>query len=107
MNRLKKIIEDTDTTSGRRFDLFIQLLIILSLISFTVETLPNLADSLRYALYLAEIVTVLIFTSEAVSVQRNSPAFPDRIHQGEIRTDTFCDCSTFPALFIQRRYLLL
>lgn len=66
MNRLKKIIEDTDTLSGRRFDLFIQLLIILSLISFTIETLQNLPDTLRYALNVFEIVTVLIFTIEYI-----------------------------------------
>ena len=44
MNLLKKIIEDTDTLGGKIFDICIQLLIILSLISFSIETLPDLDE---------------------------------------------------------------
>ena len=42
-NKLKGVIENNTSRSGKRFDYFIQILIILSLISFSIETLPNLS----------------------------------------------------------------
>ena len=47
---------------ARIFDLCIQSLIILSLISFSIETLPNLNAQVRFWLQLFEVVVVLIFT---------------------------------------------
>ena len=43
MQKLKQIIEETDTKAGRYFDLFIQFLIIVSLASFSMETMPDLS----------------------------------------------------------------
>lgn len=62
--KLKKIIEDSETQTGRWFDLIIQSIIILSLISFSIETLPNLNDGFRNILKKFEIVSVAIFTIE-------------------------------------------
>lgn len=45
MEKLKSIIEDTDTKIGKAFDLFIQGLIVISLITFSIETLPNLTKT--------------------------------------------------------------
>ena len=42
-NKLREIVEDTSTKKGKYFDYFIQLIIILSLISFSLETLPNIS----------------------------------------------------------------
>jgi voltage-gated potassium channel len=64
MNTLKQIIEKNDTVSGRLFDLFIQFLIILSLLSFSVDTLPDLNDNFKYFLKLLETSIVIIFTVE-------------------------------------------
>jgi voltage-gated potassium channel len=64
LHQLKSIIEDTDTRLGQAFDLFIQTLIIISLISFTVETLPNLAPATQRFLYWVEVITVAIFSIE-------------------------------------------
>jgi voltage-gated potassium channel len=61
---LKDIVERSDTRFGRSFDLFIQLLIVLSLIAFSIETLPNLTSASRRYLYIFEVVTVSIFTLE-------------------------------------------
>ena len=47
MGGLKRIIEENDTRWGRVFDLSIQTLIVLSLIAFSVETLPDIAPPLR------------------------------------------------------------
>ncbi|MBT4852210.1 MAG: hypothetical protein HON37_09070 [Candidatus Marinimicrobia bacterium] len=42
---LKKIIENTDTPLGKAFDILIQVLIVLSIITFCIETLPDLDDN--------------------------------------------------------------
>jgi len=61
---LRKIIEENDTKSGKFFDLFIQTLILLSLISFSIETLPDLDSQTINILRLFEIFSVTIFTIE-------------------------------------------
>ena len=39
--KIRRIVEDNTSKRGKIFDYFIQTLIILSLISFSIETLPN------------------------------------------------------------------
>ena len=41
---LRGIVERTDTPAGRLFDLTVQALIVISLISFSAETLPGLSE---------------------------------------------------------------
>lgn len=67
MLTIKNVIEKSDTRMGKGFDIFIQLMIVLSLISFSIETLPSLSESSRNALETFEIVSVLIFTIEYIS----------------------------------------
>ena len=64
LQRLKKTVEENDSKSGQAFDLFNQALIVVSLVTFSIETLPDLSDVTRWWLRLAEIVTVAIFTIE-------------------------------------------
>ncbi len=66
MELLKRTIENSDTRQGRLFDFAIQALIVLSLVTFSVETLPNLSDHTRHWLRLIEIATVSIFTTEYI-----------------------------------------
>jgi len=61
---LKSLVEKNDTTAGRVFDLLIQSLIVLSLISFSIETLPNLGSKTTMWLKRAETITVIIFSIE-------------------------------------------
>ena len=61
---LKSIIESQDTKSGLIFDIFIQILIILSLISFSIETLPNLSKESIEWLNLFESISIGIFSIE-------------------------------------------
>jgi voltage-gated potassium channel len=61
---LRQTVEEQDTWEGRAFDIFIQILIVLSLISFSFQTLPNLSESWERRLWLFEIFTVGIFTIE-------------------------------------------
>lgn len=62
--KLRITVEESETRRGRWFDLIIQSLIVLSLISFSLETLPNLDPDFRAFLRIFEIVTVIIFTLE-------------------------------------------
>lgn len=66
LRRLKSIVEDRDSKTGRVFDLSIQVLIVTSLITFSIETLPNLSPAVSYWLRLAEVFTVVVFTIEYV-----------------------------------------
>lgn len=67
MNSFKQIIESTDSSSGRAFDLIIQFLIVVSLISFSIETIPGLTDTQLSVLRHIEIFCVLVFTVEYIS----------------------------------------
>ncbi len=76
--RLKQIIEDSDTKAGKTFDLTIQAIIVLSLICFSFETLPDLSDESRTLLHVIEVISVIIFTVEylaRVSVASDKTAF--------------------------------
>ena len=64
MKSLKQIVERNDTPPGRAFDLVIQALIVISLVTFSIETLPNLSERTAYWLYVVEVVTVALFTIE-------------------------------------------
>ena len=62
--QLKRIIEENDTTAGKAFDLFIQFLIVVSLVSFCIETLPNLGKNTKCILNTTEVIIIAIFTLE-------------------------------------------
>ncbi len=66
MIALKKFIEENDTKAGKYFDLFIQSLIILSLISFSIETLPNLSLISRNILWHLEVFCITVFSIEYI-----------------------------------------
>ena len=61
---LKQVIERSDTAQGRAFDLTIQALIIVSLATFSVETLPDLSAQTRSLLRTIEVITVAVFSVE-------------------------------------------
>jgi voltage-gated potassium channel len=63
---LKEIITNIESKKGRRFDVFIQCLIILSLIAFSVETLPNLSNRNIKILNYFEFFCVFVFTIEYI-----------------------------------------
>ncbi len=66
MSRLKRIVESPDTPAGLVFDLVVQALVILSLVSFSIETLPGLSSTWQKRLDVAEAVVVALFTVEYV-----------------------------------------
>lgn len=66
-NKIKNILEDSSSQAGRRFDFFIQFLIIISLVSFALESEPWLSDPARRLLDYLEAVIVAVFTLEYVA----------------------------------------
>ena len=61
---LKQIIGDIDSKPGRYFAFFVQVLIIISLVTFSIETLPELSKNTKAFLGLIETITVIVFTIE-------------------------------------------
>ena len=63
---LRNVVEDHRTPAGRAFAISVQFLIVVSLISFAIETLPDLSQSTRRVLWWVEAVTVVLFSVEYV-----------------------------------------
>lgn len=61
---IRRLIDDTDYLPGKVLTFTIQILIIVSLVTFSIDTLPDLSSNAKRILYLFEIVTVTIFTLE-------------------------------------------
>ena len=62
--QLKKMVEDTDTRRGRAFDHAVKCLILFSVVTYSLETLPDLSERAQRLLYVLEVIVVLIFTVE-------------------------------------------
>lgn len=62
--KLRILIEDNTSKNGRIFDYFVQILILLSLIAFTIETLPNNSENTIETLKTFELFCVIIFSIE-------------------------------------------
>lgn len=63
---LRQIIEESNTPVGRAFDISIQFLIAVSVITFSLDTLPDLSVTERDILANIEISIVLLFTVEYI-----------------------------------------
>ena len=63
-SNLKRIVEGTDLGLGRAFDLCVMLLVVLSIASFTIETLPDVSEGLRRNLGRFETLAVVLFSIE-------------------------------------------
>lgn len=64
-NHLLNIISETHPV-GRKFNWLIQVLILLSVISFSLETLPDLSERQLFWLHVIEIILVFFFSVEYV-----------------------------------------
>tara|TARA_B110000908_G_scaffold162946_1_gene209008 strand:+ start:2046 stop:2741 length:696 start_codon:yes stop_codon:yes gene_type:complete len=65
-NILRKIIIETDTKHGKVFEVFIQSLIVLSLLSFSFETLTNLGEKYKVLLSSFKFICVVFFSIEYI-----------------------------------------
>jgi len=63
---LKNLVEINDNISSKIFDITIQIVIILSILAFSIETIPDLQQSTKDDLNIFEIFSVAIFTIEYI-----------------------------------------
>ena len=63
---LTDLVDGNESTASRVFDYFIQILIVVSLICFSLETLPDLSQRNKALLDVAEVCLVIVFTIEYV-----------------------------------------
>lgn len=61
---LRRIVETKETSSARLFDALVQLLIVVSLVAYALETLPNLSTSEARTLRRIELFCITAFTLE-------------------------------------------
>lgn len=63
-NWLKKTIIEHNSKTGKVFDIIINSLIFISIIDFSIGTIPNLSSEFQNIIYVVELITVIIFTLE-------------------------------------------
>lgn len=71
--RVHKLLEKSESSGGRGIDWFIQAMIIVSVVSFTIETLPDLPAATRRTLDWLEVICVAVFTIEYAARVWSSP----------------------------------
>lgn len=64
--KIDQIVDSRDTKAGLYFDYTIQFLILLSVLAFTIETIPDLEQSTRDILNTFELVCIIIFSAEYI-----------------------------------------
>ncbi|MEM5565340.1 ion transporter [Psychroserpens sp. AS72] len=62
--QIKSIVEINENSLSRYFSLFIQALILISIVTFSMETIPDLEPQTRSILRAVEIFCVIVFTIE-------------------------------------------
>ena len=71
--KISVIVQNSDTVAGRIFDLFVLFLIVVSVITLSVETLPDLSPVVKRALDVSEAVITVLFTIEYILRIATSP----------------------------------
>lgn len=61
---LRNIIQPSESGVSNYFDWFIQILIVLSILTFSIETIPDIDDDVIYYIKVFEIFSVSVFTIE-------------------------------------------
>lgn len=64
--RIKSVVEDHNTTKSKLFSFTIQILILVSIVTFSIETIPTLKEETRVILERIECFCVIIFTIEYI-----------------------------------------
>ncbi|MEM8531066.1 MAG: ion transporter [Chloroflexota bacterium] len=62
--RIARFVQETDTPAGRAFNLCVLVLIIYSITTLSIETLPDLSPATRAALDTSDVIITLLFTIE-------------------------------------------
>jgi len=62
--KIDQIVESRETKAGLYFDYVIQILILLSVLAFTIETIPTLEQNTIDLLNIFELICIIIFSIE-------------------------------------------
>jgi len=63
---IRHVVDNNDSKFGRMFTIMIQGLIVISLVTFSLDTLPDLSQNTKSILDWIELITVGIFTLEYI-----------------------------------------
>jgi voltage-gated potassium channel len=63
---VRSVLDGEHLTYGRPFEIFLQVLIVTSLVSVTTESLPGLTERMQTLLRWEEMIIVAVFTIEYV-----------------------------------------
>lgn len=66
METIRKLVNDIESLPGKLFAFTVQLFIVTSLVTFTIDTLPDLSQKTKELLAAVEVFTVAIFTFEYI-----------------------------------------
>lgn len=66
-DKIDTLLNDVDTKSGKAFAIFIQSLIFISILTFSIDTLQGLSAEFKKLLYTIELLTVSVFTIEYIA----------------------------------------
>lgn len=66
-DKIRRIVEETDTREGRIFDLSIQVLIIFSIVVYSIGTLPDLTPFWKQTIHIIDIICYVVFSIEYFS----------------------------------------
>jgi len=64
VEKFRSVINGTDTFGGRLFDWMVLLLIVIAIVEFSIETLPDLSSQTTALLGKIELVITILFTIE-------------------------------------------
>jgi len=65
-SKLHEVIFEADTKTGQRFDIFLIISILLSVLAVMLESIPAVRDLFGYELYLAEWFFTILFSIEYI-----------------------------------------
>ena len=77
--KISDVVQRSDTAAGRTFDLVVIFLIIFSIVTLSIETLPNLPPGIKSILGVSEVVVTALFTVEYVLRVATAPIKKDYI----------------------------
>lgn len=63
-DKIARVVDSRETKAGLYFDYTIQVLILLSILAFTIETIPDLEPSTIRLLHYFEMCCIAVFTVE-------------------------------------------
>lgn len=62
--RVRRVVEENDTFAGQLFDIGIQLLILFSLVVYSISTLPNLSPMWKNVIHWVDLLCYVVFAIE-------------------------------------------